>query len=120
MRSARPIPRAKESLLYLQRHSIPFILLTNGGGKHESERVAELSNRLDVKLDIGLFIQSHTPFQDLIDGTSGVEGLKNKCILVTGGDGDKCRQVAERCAMAPETYVREVARRGKLTTTVSW
>ena len=106
MRSARPIPRARESLLYLQRHKIPFILLTNGGGKHESERVTELSKRLDVELDIGLFIQSHTPFQDLIDGRSGIEGLKNKCILVTGGDGDKCRQVAERCVVSSETYMR--------------
>ena len=106
MRSAKPIPRARESLLRLQRLKIPFILLTNGGGKHESERVAELSKRLDVELDIGLFIQSHTPFQDLLDGRPGIEGLKNKCILVTGGDGDKCRQVAERCDTTSESNIR--------------
>ena len=96
MRSAQPIPRAKKSLLYLQKHRIPFILLTNGGGKHESERVAELSKRLDIDLDTGLFVQSHTPFQDLVNGKPGIAPLKNKCVLVTGGDGDKCRLVAER------------------------
>ncbi len=43
-----------------------------------------------------MFVQSHTPFAELVHGVedSG-EGFKDKCILVTGGDGDKCRKVAE-------------------------
>ena len=104
MRSSKPIPRARESILHLQEHQIPFILLTNGGGKHESERVAELSKSLDVELDTRLFIQSHTPFQDLVTGTPETESLKDKCVLVTGGDGDKCRYVAERHVNAPEYF----------------
>ncbi|RAL61845.1 hypothetical protein DID88_002908 [Monilinia fructigena] len=58
LRSSSPIPGASEALNLLYSNNIPFILLTNGGGKHESARVTEL-------------------------------------ILVTGGDGDKCRKVAE-------------------------
>lgn len=38
-----------------------------------------------------MFIQSHTPFADL-------DEYKDKTILVVGGDEDKCRVVAERCA----------------------
>ncbi len=40
-----------------------------------------------------MFVQSHTPFVELVDGE---EQYKNKCVLVTGGDGDACRKVAEK------------------------
>ena len=96
LRSAKPLPRAQSSLEYLQHHRIPFILLTNGGGKSEQERVTELSDRLQVPLDVSMFVQSHTPFTQLVDGSELSQApLKDKCILVTGGDGDRCRQVAE-------------------------
>ena len=91
LRSATPIPGATEALQTLQANRIPFLLLTNGGGKHESERVAELSHKLSVPLDTSLFVQSHTPFSDLGDQ----ENLKDKCVLIVGGDGAKCREVAE-------------------------
>lgn len=41
------------------------------------------------------FVQSHTPFKQIAEGSETDEGLKDKTILVTGGDGDKCRKVAE-------------------------
>jgi len=40
-----------------------------------------------------MFIQSHTPFADLVE-------YKDKTILVVGGDEDKCRVVAERYVFA--------------------
>ncbi|XMA15061.1 hypothetical protein WAI453_007852 [Rhynchosporium graminicola] len=97
LRSSNPLPGATEALLYLQKHNIPFILLTNGGGKLESERVAELSERLGVSLLEENLIQSHTPFKALIEKTAPqyIEGLADGVVLVTGGDGEKCRQVAE-------------------------
>ncbi|KAL8917360.1 MAG: hypothetical protein Q9208_007977 [Pyrenodesmia sp. 3 TL-2023] len=39
-----------------------------------------------------MFIQSHTPFADLANSTT--KPLADKTILVTGGDGERCRQVA--------------------------
>jgi HAD superfamily hydrolase (TIGR01456 family) len=72
----------------LQARNIPFILLTNGGGKIDSDRVAELTSRLDVPISTSQFIQSHTPFAD-------VHKYKDKTILVVGGEGDNCRRVAE-------------------------
>ncbi|CAG8955114.1 hypothetical protein HYFRA_00007129 [Hymenoscyphus fraxineus] len=95
LRSSAPLPRATEALQYLHNNNIPFILLTNGGGKHESARVAELSSKLGVPLSIENFIQSHTPFKQLVESSETKEGLADKTVLVTGGDGDKCRQVAE-------------------------
>ena len=96
IRSSKPLPRARKALSYLQTHKIPFILLTNGGGKDEESRAAELSDRLGVHLDISLLIQSHTPFAAFVAGTEDQEALKDKCILVCGGDGDGCRLVAEK------------------------
>ncbi|KAI8961824.1 HAD-superfamily hydrolase [Daldinia sp. FL1419] len=91
---AKPIPGATQTLEYLQKNNIPFILLTNGGGKHETERVADLSARLGVELSTDNFIQSHTPFQELAHGCDG--GLRDKNILVTGSDAAKCRVIAEQ------------------------
>jgi HAD superfamily hydrolase (TIGR01450 family) len=88
LRAHDPIPGAREALLFLQEQGIPFVLLTNGGGKHETERVKDISEHLDVPLDTSMFIQSHTPFADL-------DEYKDKTVLVIGGDGDNCRRVAE-------------------------
>lgn len=96
LRSSKPIPGAADSLTLLKEKGIPFILLTNGGGKHETERVAEISEKLKVHLDPSVIIQSHSPFAELVKGVDEASSLENKCILVAGGDGDNCRRVAEQ------------------------
>ena len=54
-----------------------------------------MSTKLDIKLDTSMIVQSHTPFADLIHPYEAhPEGLKDKCILVCGGDYDACRNVA--------------------------
>ncbi|MCJ1431602.1 hypothetical protein MMC27_000957 [Xylographa pallens] len=95
LRSSQPLPGATRALQYLQSQRIPFLLLTNGGGKPEAARVAELTRRLGVPLDTSLFVQSHTPFADLVHGTALQPPLRDACVLVTGGHGDRCRRVAE-------------------------
>lgn len=70
--------------------------MTNGGGKHETDRVAEISKKLGVPLDSNVIIQSHSPFAELVGGAFGQKALADKTILVAGGEGDSCRQVAER------------------------
>lgn len=101
LRSADPIPGASRSLTYLQRQHIPFILLTNGGGKHESERVSDISASLSLSppLTAENFIQSHTPIADFLHSfphATSNRGLSSDAtILVVGGESDKCRLVAE-------------------------
>ena len=92
MRSCKPIPGARQTLAHLQQHKIPFILLTNGGGVHESDRAMDLSQKLGVPLDESILIQSHTPFAAMAEK----EELKNSPVLVVGGAGDNCRRVAEQ------------------------
>lgn len=89
---AKPIPGARESLKYLQDNNIPFILLTNGGGKHEKDRVSDLSAKLDLELTVDNFVQSHTPFRELAHGP---EGLSDKTVMLTGADASKCREIAK-------------------------
>lgn len=87
LRSSTPIPGAHEALSFLQQQRIPFILLTNGGGKSEQERVADVAKKLNIPMDTSMFVQSHTPFAEMTD-------LHDKTILVAGGDRDRCAQVA--------------------------
>ncbi|KAL8708104.1 MAG: hypothetical protein Q9220_006958 [cf. Caloplaca sp. 1 TL-2023] len=97
LRSSSPLPNATKTLRTLQDLRIPFILLTNGGGKHERDRVSELSSLLSVPLSTSMFVQSHTPFADLvhrIDKRSG-KPLRERPVLVVGGEGDRVRKVAE-------------------------
>ncbi|KAK3990284.1 HAD-superfamily hydrolase [Cladorrhinum sp. PSN332] len=85
-----PIPGAVETLRILNEHNIPYIMLTNGGGKRESERVADLNDKLGVKITTESFVQSHTPFQELLEGPGS---LRNKTVLVTGSHYEKCRDI---------------------------
>jgi hypothetical protein len=85
-----PLPGATETLLFLQNNSIPFVLLTNGGGKTEAARVAHLTEKLKVPLTVENFVQSHTPFKELAKGTfNNIGPLENKTVLVSGLFPDK-------------------------------
>ncbi|AAS54787.2 AGR297Cp [Eremothecium gossypii ATCC 10895] len=63
----KPIPGAAEALRLLDRQRIPFILLTNGGGKLEAQRTTQISKLLDVDIRPQQIVQSHTPYQALAD-----------------------------------------------------
>lgn len=89
LRSNEPIDGAHKTLSRLNKEKIPWVLLTNGGGKTEAARVAELSEKLNIDIGEDRFIQSHTPFRSLAPEYEG------KTVLVVGGDDDKCRHVAE-------------------------
>lgn len=50
MLGTNAIPAGAKALQLLEKRKIPYILLTNGGGKWEPDRVAELSDRLGVNV----------------------------------------------------------------------
>ncbi|ODV82795.1 hypothetical protein CANARDRAFT_204527 [[Candida] arabinofermentans NRRL YB-2248] len=86
------IPYAKEAIKILDGNNkynikVPYIFVTNGGGRPESARAKELSERLGCEILEEQVIQGHTPMKDLVDVYSNV--------LVIGGVGDACRKVAE-------------------------
>jgi len=61
--------------------------LTNGGGKTEQERCVQLSKQMELEISPGQFICGHTPMKEMAE--------KYKTVLVVGGEGEKCRHVAE-------------------------
>jgi HAD superfamily hydrolase (TIGR01456 family) len=88
-RSSDLLPGATETLLDLQKQKIPFILLTNGGGKTEADKAKEFSKILNVPLHSCQIVLSHSPFRHL------VPGHQHRNVLVVGGVGNTIRDVAE-------------------------
>ncbi|CAG8956908.1 hypothetical protein HYFRA_00012363 [Hymenoscyphus fraxineus] len=92
IRGGRPIPEAIEAMKVLNGENeygmkIPYIFLTNGGGKTEEERCIDLSRQLDIEVSPAQFICGHTPMREMVE--------QHGTVLVVGGEGEKCRQVAE-------------------------
>lgn len=87
IKGSKAIPQAKSALQLLDQNRIPFLLLTNGGGVKELDRVNYLSELIDYKFKVDQIIQSHTPMQEL--------KAKYKNVLVVGGKDTKSRDCAE-------------------------
>jgi HAD superfamily hydrolase (TIGR01456 family) len=92
IRGGRPIPEAIEAMKVLNGENeygikVPYIFVTNGGGKTEDERCVQLSKQLEMEVSPGQFICGHTPMREMAE----VYGT----VLVVGGEGEKCREVAE-------------------------
>lgn len=86
VRGSKPIEHAKPALELLDKHKIPFILLTNGGGVTEESRVKFLSSRIGFPLSPLQIVQSHTPMKAL---TGEFER-----VMVVGGPDDQARKCA--------------------------
>ncbi|KAG7090938.1 hypothetical protein E1B28_010010 [Marasmius oreades] len=89
-----PLPTAKRALQILEGDNpfnmkIPYVLLTNGGGKTEAARAEKLSARLGIKLHPEQIIQAHTILKDM------TRKYADSPVLVLGGRNDELRQVAE-------------------------
>ena len=92
IRGGKPIPQAIEAMQVLNGKNqygikIPYIFVTNGGGKTEQERCLQLSEQMEIEVSPGQFICGHTPMREMAE--------KYGTVLVVGGDGEKCREVAE-------------------------
>ncbi|KAI1486833.1 HAD-superfamily hydrolase [Biscogniauxia mediterranea] len=92
VRGGRAIPEAVQAMKVLNGDNeygikIPYIFLTNGGGKSEAERCSDLSRQLDVEISPAQFICGHTPMSEM--------ATKYTTVLVVGGEGEKCRTVAQ-------------------------
>ncbi|KAF2122933.1 phosphatidyl synthase [Lophiotrema nucula] len=92
IRGGKVIPEAIEAMKMLNGENeygikVPYIFVTNGGGKTEQERCVQLSQQLEMEVSPGQFICGHTPMREMAE--------KYHTVLVVGGEGEKCRQVAE-------------------------
>lgn len=99
MRGRVPLDGAKQTLEMLQTNSVPFILLTNGGGLTELDHAARLGLRLTMSIDEEQFVQSHTPFKTF------VEQYKDEWIVVLGGHGSHVKDLAAKYGFNPEKII---------------
>ncbi|KAL9171120.1 hypothetical protein ABFS82_04G188900 [Erythranthe guttata] len=68
--------------------SIPYVFLTNGGGVPETERAAELSKLLSVRILASQVIQGHSPFMQLVNR------FENELIIAVG-KGEPAKVMSE-------------------------
>ncbi|KAK6377180.1 hypothetical protein LTR64_000560 [Lithohypha guttulata] len=92
IRGGEVIPEAIDAMKLLNGQNtynvkVPYIFVTNGGGKTEEERCIQLSQQLQMEVSPGQFICGHTPMRELAE--------KYKTVLIVGGEGDKVRRVAQ-------------------------
>ncbi|KAJ5103372.1 phosphatidyl synthase [Penicillium argentinense] len=92
LRGGKPIPEAVQAMKYINGENpwgvtVPYVFLTNGGGKTEAERCLDLSRQLELDVHPGQFICGHTPMREMAE--------RYNTVLVVGGEGEKCRIVAE-------------------------
>ncbi|KAJ9475027.1 putative p-nitrophenyl phosphatase [Pseudozyma hubeiensis] len=78
------LPEAKRALQILEgnnprQQKIPYIFITNGGGKHESARANDLARELEVPVTQDQVIQAHTVMKSL------VPLYGDKPVLMVGG-----------------------------------
>lgn len=90
LRGSVPIPGADEAIKLLQKHKIPFVFVTNGGGMHEAKKAAELRKKLGVNISDKQVIVCHTPFRRLA-GQFGSQNVlligRNECLDVAKAYG---------------------------------
>ena len=92
VRGPETLPWGVEAVKYLDGENpynikVPYIFVTNGGGKHESVRAEDLSKRLQTQVEVEQVVQGHTPMRLLAD--------QYKTVLVIGGVGNTCRDIAK-------------------------
>ncbi|KAJ5110828.1 hypothetical protein N7532_001363 [Penicillium argentinense] len=92
VKGGKPLPASVGAMKYINgdnpyRVKIPYIFVTNGGGKTEEERCIDLSRQLQIEVSPGQFICGHTPMREMAE--------VYQTVLVVGGEGEKCRVVAE-------------------------
>jgi HAD superfamily hydrolase (TIGR01456 family) len=96
------IPGARDALSILEDSRMPYIFVTNGGGMTEIEKARSLSELLDVNIEEGQVLMSHTPFR------SEVEKYEDKRVLVLGSDS--CIDIANHYGFRRAVSARQLLR----------
>ncbi|KAJ2726040.1 hypothetical protein GGI07_000823 [Coemansia sp. Benny D115] len=93
VKGKRTLEEGKRALAMLKGNnpwgkSIPFVLLTNGGGVSEAKKAQEISERLGTEISASQVVLAHTPMQSL------VQEYSDKHVLVVGGIKRRCADIA--------------------------
>ena len=102
-----PYPSAHATIKHIRNNRIPFVLLTNSGGKSEEKRAAYITSMFSMspKLTGDDIILSHTPLRQIAEQgkippehdlhVPGGREIKNAVLVVGGPASGDARAVAE-------------------------
>jgi len=94
------LPETLKTLKLLHTLHIPFMFLTNGGGKTEKKKAQELSQRFQIPIHEEQVVLGHSPMRTIPDE------IKNKIVLVIGPDS--CKEVAKSYGFKKPIISKEV------------
>lgn len=94
------LPETLKTLKLLNTLHIPFVFLTNGGGKTEKKKAQELSQRFQVPIREEQIILGHSPMKMIPDE------IKEKMALVIGPDS--CKEVAKSYGFKKPILSKEI------------
>lgn len=93
-RGKKAIPGAAQTLRALRARGIPYILLTNGGGTHEDDKIKSLAWTLRFSEDEDVLahrvVLSHTPMRGWPDSIK-----RDGTVLITGSNQERARKLAK-------------------------
>eukprot|EP00638_Chattonella_subsalsa_P009869 CAMPEP_0117743924 /NCGR_PEP_ID=MMETSP0947-20121206/6435_1 /TAXON_ID=44440 /ORGANISM="Chattonella subsalsa, Strain CCMP2191" /LENGTH=319 /DNA_ID=CAMNT_0005560739 /DNA_START=232 /DNA_END=1192 /DNA_ORIENTATION=+ len=96
------LPGAKQALQILLEKQIPFIFMTNGGGRTQRDFAETLGNLLELDFPPSHFVLSHSPMSDLSTE------FADKRVLVLGRDAEAIAR--EDCMLSKPVTVEDFAR----------
>lgn len=85
-----PIKGAQKAMQLVHNYKIPYIFLSNGGGRVEEIQAMNYSKALETEIPVERVIVSHTPMKDL------VPKYKNQRVLIFGLEKDHTMQLAKK------------------------
>ncbi|ORX48082.1 HAD-superfamily hydrolase [Piromyces finnis] len=94
------LPETLKTLKLLNTLHIPYMFLTNGGGKTEKKKAQELSQRFQVPIREEQVVLGHSPMRTISDE------IKNKLVLVIGPDS--CKEVAKSYGFKKPILSKEI------------
>jgi HAD superfamily hydrolase (TIGR01456 family) len=94
------LPETHKALKLLDKLNIPYMFLTNGGGKTEKKKAQELSQRFGVPIHEEQIVLGHSPMRMVPDE------IKNKIALVIGPD--TCKDVAKSYGFKKPIITKEI------------
>jgi ribonucleotide monophosphatase NagD (HAD superfamily) len=96
--SSKALPNSLQALYLLRKHNLPFVILTNAGGRTDSSRATLMSKLLNIPEDLkdiineSNVIQAHSPMRDIY--YNEIKPEWDELVLI-GGSGKEVNQVCD-------------------------
>lgn len=96
IKSGKSLPRAQLALSLLKQFKIPFVMLTNAGGRREQVRAKIFNQILETDLLTSKnVIQAHTPMKEIYHDINEERLVNGESSVTLIGGSDECHEICE-------------------------